>query len=321
MASLPQIAVASLGGTITMTGAGGIRPRLQAADLVAAVPALANIARVRSATLATVPGASLTFGDLDSAMRWAGAEVDRGAQGIVLSQGTDTIEETAYYAHLHWNSPAPFVITGAMRAPGSVSSDGPANLLAAVTTAAAPEARERGALVVLDETIHAAERVRKEHTTALSAFRSTLGPAGTLREGVAEFFNPPERATPLPPPTRLGTRVAAIGTGIGDDGRLIALAEQDGVDGIVIAAFGAGHLPAAVAHQVERAARRIPVVVASRVGAGSTLRATYGFEGSEQDLARRGALLAGRLDPWKARVLLWSVLAAELEPATFQQRC
>ncbi|WP_066517052.1 asparaginase [Curtobacterium ammoniigenes] len=309
---LPHVAVASLGGTITMTGTGGVRPTLTAADLVAAVPGVADLAQLDAVTLATVPGASLRLADLERALRWAQDRVTAGATGVVIAQGTDTIEETAYWLHLHWDVAAPLVITGAMRPPAAASADGPANLLAAVAVAADAGARNRGVLVVLDQQIHAAALVRKQSTTALNAFQSPTAPLGAVNENRVVFFSPAHLRTVL----SLGehpARVAAIGTGIDDDGSLIDAAAAAGVDGIVIAAFGAGHLPERVADAAAQAARTIPVVIASRTGSSRTLRATYGFPGSEQDLSARGLLLAAWLDPAKARILLAALLQNGLQ--------
>lgn len=311
---LPHIAVASLGGTITMTGADGVRPTLTAADLVKAVPGLADLAQLEAATLATVPGASLRFADLTRTLRWAQARVEAGAAGVVIAQGTDTIEESAYWLHLHWDKAAPLIVTGAMRPPTAVSADGPANLLTAAAVAVDAASRDRGVLVVLNQQIHAAALVRKESTTALDAFNSPTAPLGAVIEGRVVFFSPAQPRTVLP----IGdypARVAAVGTGIDDDGSLIDAAVQAGVGGIVIAALGAGHLPERVADAAAQAARTIPVVVASRTGSSRTLRETYGFPGSEQDLAARGLQLAAWLDPVKARVLLAALLQNGLHGA------
>ena len=134
------MAVASLGGTITMTpasGGGAVTPSLQAADLVAAVPGLDEVAELTVATLRTEPGAWLTPPDVVAVGEWARGQVaDGGVDGVVVVQGTDTIEETAYLLDLYWDRPEPLVVSGAMRAPSAAGADGPANLLAATVVAA-----------------------------------------------------------------------------------------------------------------------------------------------------------------------------------------
>ncbi|MDX3849206.1 asparaginase [Streptomyces sp. AK02-01A] len=309
------VAIASLGGTITMTAADGPRgltPSLTARDLTASVPELAHVADIRAETLFSKPGASLGFGDLLQALDWSRRAVADGADGVVLVQGTDTLEETGYFLDLHWDRPEPLVVTGAMRPPRQPGADGPANLLAAVLTATAARSRGLGVLTVLNDEVHAAARVRKYDTTALDAFASRpFGPLARIHERSVRYAALPLRQPPVPPPRDGGhPRVALLETFFGDDGELLRLALGAHFDGIVISAFGAGHVSAAMASVVSEAVEKAPVVLASRTGSGSVLSDTYGFTGSEQDLLRRGAVSAGWLDARKARLLLWSLLAA-----------
>lgn len=308
----PLVAVGSLGGTITMTSSSGVgvTPTLDAGDLVAAVPALASVASLDTATLAVLPSASLGHDDCLAAVAWSRAAVDRGATGVVLVQGTDTLEETAYLFDLFWDRPEPLVVTGAMRSPQRAGSDGPANLLTAVTTAAHPASRDLGVLVVMNDQIHAAARVAKTDSMAVDAFRSpAFGPLGRLVEGEPVYGNRPRRHLALE--GRSGStapRVALITTHLGDDGELLRLAASTRFDGVVLAALGVGHVSTTVAEAVSAAVERLPVVFASRTGGGPTAQETYGFVGSERDLLSRGAIGAGWLPPAKARVLLWSLL-------------
>jgi L-asparaginase len=230
---------------------------------------------------------------------------------VVLVQGTDTLEETAYLLDLFWDRPEPLVLTGAMRHPGQAGADGPANMLAAVTVAAAPAARGLGALLVMNDDVHAASRVRKVDATATHAFAAPgWGPVGRVLEGGLHVTAALPRPAPLPVPRDLGrTRVALVESCLDDQGSLFRLAVQDGYDGVVVASFGVGHVSEQTAEAVSDAVRRVPVVVASRTGSGPTLTRTYGFTGSESDLLRRGAVLAGWLDARKSRLLLWSLLA------------
>jgi len=324
-----HVAVASLGGTITMTASrdgDGVRPTLSAHDLVAAVPALAEVARLETETLATLPGASLAPADVMDALAWARRAVDRGARGVVLVQGTDTIEETAFLLDLHWERPEPLVVTGAMRSPQVPGSDGPANLLAAVLTARDDRSRDLGVLVVLNDEVHAAARVRKTASTAVGAFQSLpFGPLAHVQERRLAYGNRPPRWPPLTgTPDGSGARVALLETCLGDQGELLDLVVSAEFDGVVLAGFGVGHVSAALAHRVDAATRTCPVVLATRTGSGPTATATYGFVGSESDLIARGAVPAGWLDPRKARLLLWSLLisgaSAEEVETEFRRR-
>jgi L-asparaginase len=129
-----RVAIASLGGTITMTSTSdrtGVTPSLTAADLVGSVPGLASTAEVTARTITTAPGASLAVADVLEALSWARRAVDDGASGVVIVQGTDTIEESAYLLDLYWDRAAPLVVTGGMRTAQTAGADGPANILAA----------------------------------------------------------------------------------------------------------------------------------------------------------------------------------------------
>lgn len=310
----PRLAIASLGGTITMTtsdGTRGVAPSLTAADLLDAVPSLADTADLRAQTLIKVPGASLGFTDVLAALEWARDAVDEGAAGVVLVQGTDTVEETAYLLDLHWDRAEPLVVTGAMRSPHQPGADGPGNLRAAALVAIAPSSRELGVLVVMNDDVHAAARVRKCDATALHAFSSApFGPLGRVHERRVTYANRPRRRPGLPrPAVGCVPRVALLETCLGDNGELLRLTSDAGYDGVVISAFGAGHVSAGMAEAVADAVKRGPVLLASRTGAGTVLSNTYGFIGSEQDLIARGAIPAGWLDGRKARILLWSLLA------------
>ncbi|MGW4896006.1 asparaginase [Kitasatospora sp. NPDC004240] len=308
------VAVFSLGGTIAMTtdpATGGVVPALSAQELLDAVPALRTLdVDLRVHDFRRLPGASLGFDDLGAlASAVAGAFRD-GCDGVVITQGTDTIEETAFLLDLLHPGDRPIVVTGAMRNPTLPGADGPANLHAAVIAAADPALSGAGAVVVLGDEIHAARTVRKTHTTSPAAFASPAsGPLGRLDENRVRLHHPPAPRTTFPgPPVGPGPRVGLYTATLGDDGTLLA-AMAGACDGLVLAAFGAGHVPWHFVATLERAAARIPVILASRIGNGPVLEATYAFPGSEQDLLGRGLIPAGHLDPYKARLLLHVLLA------------
>ncbi|UOE21284.1 asparaginase [Thermobifida halotolerans] len=315
------MAVFGLGGTIAMTsdGGGGVVPALSAAQLVDAVPGLAETGvDIEVEDFRRLPGASLGFADLTE----LAAEIDKRlasgtVDGVVVTQGTDTIEETSYLLDVFHTASQPVVVTGAMRNPTLAGADGPANLLAAVQTAAHPTAPDQGVLVVLADEIHAASRVRKTHATSGSTFCSPNGgPLGYIVEGTPRLLNQLTSRRPTLDLTNLSTepRVALVTVSLGDDGLLLdGLADR--VDGAVIAAFGVGHVPQRIVPALEELASRVPVVLASRTGAGSGLATTYGFPGSEKDLLERGLIRAGFLDPLKARILLWALLATGYDRA------
>jgi L-asparaginase len=308
---MAEIAVIALGGTIAMTsgGSSGVVPSLTADDLVAAVPGLGDVARIRSSTFRQVPGAHL---DLHDAVELAGEVEDtlQACDGVVVTQGTDTIEEMAFALDVLVRSQRPVVVTGAMRNPQLPGTDGPANLLAAVQTASAPAAVGLGCVVVLNEEIHAARLVVKRHTARPDAFASPVGgPLGYVAEGRPRVLLRPVPATVDLPGEVAPRPVALVTVVLGDDGSALRAAAARS-EGIVVEAMGGGHVPVPVAEAIGEIAPTMPVVLASRTQAGEVLHSTYGFPGSERDLLARGALSGGWLNARKARALLSLLLGA-----------
>ncbi len=312
--TLPRVDVIGLGGTISMAGANaaGVVPTLTAEDLVRAAPGLAGVADVRALQFRMVGGWGLSMDDLLAAAAEVRRHIAAGADGVVVTQGTDTIEEVAFGLDLLVGGDAPVVVTGAMRNPTLAGADGPANLLAAVQVAASLEARGLGALVVLNDEIHAARFVQKTHTANPATFRSRLvGPIGWLAEGnVRIALRPLERRHVEVPEGAAAAPVALLTMALGDDGRLFAALPGLGYCGAVIEALGGGHVPSCAVERVARLAASMPVVLTSRTGCGELLRQTYGSPGSESDLLARGLIHGGVLDGPKARVLLSLLLAS-----------
>jgi len=307
----PRVILLTLGGTIASTrqGPGGVSPALDGNDLVAAVPGLAQVADVTVQTASQLPGVHLQIQDVVALAGRAEDALRQGATGVVVTQGTDTLEETAFLLDLLVGGSGPVVVTGALRNPTLAGADGPANLHAAVAVAAAPAARGLGTLVVLNEEIHAARFVRKTHTSNPAAFTSYPGRLGWVSEGRPSIvLRPIGRLLLAAPADGEHHHVGLVSLAMGDDGRVLAGAARAGLDGLVVEALGGGHVPPAVLDDLGSLASRIPVVVTSTTRTGETLRATYGFAGSETDLASRGVISGGWLDARKARLLLTLLL-------------
>ena len=308
-----RVIVFGLGGTIAMTAndGGGVAPALSADQLVGAVPGLADSGvTVGVEDFRRVPGASLSFDDLEALVEAISRSLADGVDGVVVTQGTDTIEETAYLLDLSLGQSEPVVVTGAMRNPTLAGADGPANLLAAVQVAASPQARDLGVVVVFADEIHAASRVRKTHSTSGFTFQSpTGGPLGYVVEGNPRVVNRPAGRTVLTTDGKWRpVEVGLVTVVFGDTGTLLQGVDSR-LDGLVVAAFGVGHVPSQLVDTLAGLAARMPVVLASRTGAGSVLTHTYAFPGAESDLLQRGLISAGFLDPLKARILLHRLLA------------
>lgn len=319
--ALDRVIVFGLGGTIAMsaTAAGGVVPTLTAAALIEAIPGLGDSGiDVDVIQFRQLPGASLTPADIfelsDEIRRRA-----EGATGFVITQGTDTIEETSYLLDLVHKLDHPVVVTGAMRNPSMAGADGPANLFAAINLAADPVARGLGCLVVINDEIHAARGVRKQHTTSTSAFASPDGgPIGFVVEGRPRLLNPVHRLGAIPVKSTGKRRIPIYTAALGDDDFAVrALTSR--VDGLVVASMGVGHVPSDIVEALTELAAEKPVVLASRTGSGPVLRSTYGFTGSERDLIARGLIPAGFLNPLKSRILLQAALSGDSNIATIRQ--
>ena len=304
--------VLAAGGTISMTGESGATPDLDAEGLLASIPSLADHDGLQAQTVTNLPSAHLTLDDQLQICRRARDAARRGI-GVVVTHGTDTLEETAMLCDVVHDAEAPIVFTGAIRPASAPGADGPANAVDAVSVAASEAAAGLGVLVCFGGEIHHARCVRKTDTTSLVAFSSPqTGPLGRVTEGHPTIWSRIPRNPPLDPP-HLGGRVLVVGTGAGDDGTLARAALDTEPDGVVIGTLGAGHLAPAVLELWAEAADKIPVVAYCRPERGVILSATYGYRGSERDLRETRIIPAGFLSPQAARMKLLACLASGLE--------
>jgi L-asparaginase len=313
----PTVHILFTGGTISMRRdprTGAARPALSGREIVARVPGLRREARLRIEDVARLPGPHVT-----PAWMWRLRDrvrrllADESVDGVVVTHGTDTLEETAYLLDLTLDSEKPVVLCGAMRTVSDPGWDGPANLTTAVRVARDPEARGRGVLVVVGESVHAAAEVRKRHTQRLDAFRSAHGPLATLDRGQVRFHRPPFRVPALSP-RRLATKVDLHLLAAGSDDALLRASLARGARGLVLEGTGAGHVPPAALPGVRAALRAgVPVVVVSRCPEGP-VAPLYGFIGGGRHLQEMGVLLGGDLGGPKARIRLMVCLGVTSEP-------
>lgn len=313
---MTRIRLITLGGTISSQsaeGAAGVVPVSGADSLRQGLEHWLPGIELEAHDFRLVPSPSLMLEDvleLRAAIDALPADVD----GVVVSQGTDTIEETAYALDvLGAASDRPVVVTGAMRDRSAPGGDGPANLVAAVLTAASPLARGTGVLVQFADVVHAARWVTKRSTFRVDAFTSEpLGPVGAVIEGTFRLASTPRRRHTIVAPDHADATVAVVAAGMGDDLALLPHLAELGYDGVVLAAMGAGHVSAAAADNVAAATRQLPVVLCSRTGTGPAFTRTYGYPGGELDLITRGAIPGGHLSAPKARILFMLLLSRGL---------
>jgi L-asparaginase len=310
-ATTRPVRVLAAGGTIAMRGERAV-PALDASELVEQLPQVAGF-HLEAETVLSLPSTHLSLSDALDLARRAG-QAASGGEGVVLTTGTDTMEEVAMLCALTYGGEAPIVITGANRPGSAPGADGPANLLDAIILARAPAAAGLGVVLAFGGEVHAATTVRKIDSTGPVAFGSpTAGPLGRIVEGRVWLHADPRR-----PPTlaveRLDHRVATVTTGLGDDGQMLRHAAE-AYDGVVLIALGAGHLSPAVLHELRAAIERVPVLITCRPDRSSMLFSTYGFEGAERDLRASGAICVPFLSPAAARVALLCGLGAGLDRA------
>jgi L-asparaginase len=307
----------SVGGTIAMAAdrGSGATPALDAAALVEA----AGLEPVEARAVRSLPSVHLTLADALAVAEEAVGEAEAG-RGVVVTTGTDTLEELAVLCDAMNAAAAPIVLTGAIRPASAPGTDGPANLVDAV--AVAREAPP-GAYVVFAGEVHAALGARKTDSTSPRAFTSPAsGPLGRVAEGRVEWAGvAPERHGKWAGaaaggerlralrPAHLDLSVPIVPTWLGDDASLLRSALA-AADALVLVALGAGHVPPPVLHALREA--RCPVAACVRPERGELLRATYGFEGAEGDLRATGAIPAAHLSPQAARMLLLAALGAGL---------
>ena len=320
-----NVIILATGGTIAGNAAEGTATTGYKAGalgievLLKAVPAISDYAHVTGEQIAALDSKDMTDEIWLKLARRANEllaleEVD----GLVITHGTDTLEETAYFLNLTVHSKKPVVITGAMRPATAISADGPMNLLNAVRLAACPQAYDRGVLVCLNDQIDSARNVTKAHTTSLDTFKSPLGPLGYMNDGQPTFYNTVGRrhagntefdvtnAASLP-------YVKIIYGHANDDTLFVDAAIQAGAKGIVYAGTGNGSIHKNAEEALARASKAgIVVVRSTHAGSGTVIPA-------EQSYIDAGFLNGDSLNPQKCRILLQLALMKTSDRSQIQQ--
>lgn len=309
----PTVQFIATGGTIAMKIDPVKKapvPAISGDDLLATVPEVAEFAKIEVNNLSNVPS------DYMDPPRWVALSraVQNALQrpevsGVIVSHGTDTLEETAFWLDLTVQSEKPVVLIGAQRNASSSDFDGPRNLLNAVRIAVDDQAKGKGVMLAMNNQINAARHVTKTHTANVETFQS--GDYGFLGEVYSDkvlFARAPLRRQHIAVQTEEMPKVEIVAMYGGADGSLLRSAVDQGAKGIVVQALGMGNMNKPMFEAVKYALeKQIPVVISTRVYNGRVM-ANYGFEGGGKTTADAGAILAGNLSPQKARILLMLLL-------------
>lgn len=315
------VAVVSTGGTIASTEDAGAdaSPELTSDELLAAVPEIETVADIETVDFSTVPSAHFTV-DQVHALSETIAELDRdGYDGIVVTQGTDVLEESAYFADLCYDGDAPVVFTGAMRNPSLPSPDGPANLLDSVRVATSDRAAG-SVLVAFNGRVHAARDVTKTNSMNVDTFRSPeFGPLAVVDEDRVTWRRRPVRIDPVldPDGSALPNDVHAVTATLDMPPAQIRTAGDAAA--LCLATTGAGHIPPSIIPELsELRDRGVPIVVTTRCPEGRLARSTYDFEGSERTLIDLDCLYSD-LVLQKTRIATIVALASDGLEAVFER--
>lgn len=314
-----RIALIFTGGTISVTtdSKAGPVPNLKGKDILERIPEIAKYLPDVETTVydfAMLPGPHMSPAMMMTLADFANAVLD-DCDGIIITHGTDSLEESAYFLDLTLDTPKPIVFTGAMHHSMDAGWDGSRNLIDAIGVASSQAFKNEGVLIVMNGSVDSAQEVTKSHTTRTDTFRSLdFGPLGSvnilgsapavkLRSARRHNHIPLNEETELP-------RVELFKTYSGMDDLLFAFVLGEGVAGIVVEAMGQGNVPPGALNGIARACeKKIPVVICSRCPSGA-VRPYYAYEGAGKELEKLGCLFAPYLNGQKARLKLMLALGA-----------
>lgn len=312
-----NIRILSTGGTIASTdGDKGAQPKIDGAEILGDAAEARQYASITVEEVTRIPSFNMNFETMAAIVRSAHAAAEDGADGVVITHGTDTMEETAFYAEQTSATDVPIVFTGAQRRPDEPSPDGPANLIAAVRAAAHDRVQAAGgSYIAFNDQLHEARTVTKSHTSKVSTFQSPgSGPVASVERDRIRFhhrLNPTESNFDPVAPT---ATVRVIPSGVGVSRDPIDDAIKAGVDGIIIEGTGLGNTTKAIEQGIAAAIDDdIPVVVGSRCAGGATMP-VYGGDGGGETLRQHGVYFTGNLSVQKARIKLALALSTTKEP-------
>lgn len=306
---MKKVIILTTGGTIAMKydqDKGGFVPAVTGDELVEVIPDLKNHAKVQVVEFSNVPSPHMTP-ELMCQLKNKADEIlqDPDVAGIVITHGTDTIEETAYFLDLSLESDKPVALTAAMRGSDELGADGPLNILSSVRTVVDPKAVGMGVFVVANQEIHSAQNVTKTHTGNVACFKSPFwGPVAYADDDKIVWMQSPIRKTKFVVDEVDYKDIHLVKMYTGASEKIIDYLVEDGAKGLVIEALGRGNVPPNVGESIFKALdKNIPVILNSRCLGGRPLD-TYAYLGGGKELTDRGAILAGDINSQKARIKL-----------------
>lgn len=307
----PKVCIIFTGGTISMTvdeAIGAAIPTLSGEQILSRVSNIDRMAEIEVVNFSEIPGPHMSIDKLIELKNLIKKRLsDPKITGVIVTHGTDTLEETAYFLDLTIHHTKPVIVVGAMRNNSELGYDGASNLAAAVCTAISPKARNKGVLVVLNNEVNAAAEVAKTNTLSLNTFQSPYGPLGIIDTN--DFIVYREIAYRQYIDTdHVERRVDLIKTVIDMDDRLIRCMVDAGAVGLVIEAMGRGNVSPKVMNGIRYAIEKgVVVVVVSRCYSGRVFT-SYGYEGGGKELADLGVIMGGDMRGPKARLKLMLAL-------------
>lgn len=305
---MKKIAVIFNGGTISMKVDERIKaavPSLTGEEIMAMVTGIESYAEIESYSFSSMPSPHMTFKTMLKLSDFVKELIKRkDIDGVVITHGTDTLEETAYFLDLTIDTDKPIVITGAMRSGSELGYDGPSNLAASICTAISNDSRSRGVLVCFNGELNSASEVTKANSMALNAFRTpNFGPIGIVDNNKVIFYRNTKNTSKYEV-SEISKDVALVKCVVGMDSSFIDFVIEKGYGGIVIEALGRGNVPPQMVEGIKRALEKdIPVVVVSRCFEGR-VHESYGYEGGGKMLLDLGVVFGDTLPGQKARVKL-----------------
>ncbi|MGL4362340.1 MAG: asparaginase [Cellulosilyticaceae bacterium] len=308
----PKVCIIFTGGTISMTvdpKVGAAIPTLSGEQILAMVSNIDKIADIEIINFCELPGPHMTFERLIQLKNLIKLTLNRqDITGVIVTHGTDTLEETAYFLDLTINHHKALVVVGAMRSSSELGYDGSSNLAAAVCTAISKHSVDKGVLVVLNNEVNIAQEVTKTNTLSLNTFQSPYGPLGIVDTNDLILYRNIAYRQHIDT-NKVEKKVDLIKTVLDMDDRFMKLSVDSGACGIVVEAMGRGNLPIKVLEGIKYALKnKVIVVIVSRCHSGRVFE-SYGYEGGGKELSDLGAIMGGEMSGPKARIKLMLALS------------